>query len=298
MGTCGYVMQAQPFSVNDGDGIRTTLFLAGCPMHCKWCSNPEGMTQSVKIGWYFRRCIGCGVCTQVCPKGIGIDLNKERDKCISCGECVKACPKKARSYLVSMQDADDLIKEVDRHGLFLRNSGGGVTFSGGEATMQRELLDYLSKKLYDKGYSLAIETCGFFDFEKVKGILDRMDLIFMDIKHMDEEKHRYFTGVSNAKVLENVKNLNKIGARVVIRIPVIGGVNSYEANIRATAKYVRENLPKAEMELLPYHKFGVMKYEALGLECPEDIFCRPEDEEMDRLRDVLREEGITVADYR
>lgn len=291
-------MQAQPFSVNDGDGIRTTLFLAGCPMHCKWCSNPEGMVPENKVGWYFRRCIGCGVCTQVCPKGIGINLNEERDKCIACGACVKACPKRARTYLVSTQDADDLIREVDRHGMFLRGSGGGVTFSGGEATTQYEMLDYLSKKLYDKGYSLDIETCGFFDFEKVKDSLDRMDLIFMDIKHMDDEKHKYFTGVSNAKTLENVKNLNRVNARVVIRIPVIGGVNNDEANIRATAKFVHENLPKAEMELLPYHKFGVMKYEALGLENPEDSFYRPEDSEMDRLRDILREEGVTVADFR
>lgn len=298
MSVKGYVMQVQPFSVNDGDGIRTTIFLAGCPMHCKWCSNPEGMAEENKVGWYFRHCIGCGVCTQVCPSGIGIDMNKERDKCIACGSCVKVCPKRARSCLVSYRDADDLIKEVDRHGMFLRGSGGGVTFSGGEATTQYELLNYLSKRLYDKGYNLAIETCGFFDFEKVEESLKRMDLIFMDIKHMNEEKHRHFTGVSNAKILENVKKLNKVDSRVVIRIPVIGGVNNDEENIRATAKYVHKNLPKAEMEMLPYHTFGVIKYEALGLKKPENSFYRPDEFEMDRLRQILCEEGITVVDFR
>ena len=298
MGMKGYVMQAQPFSVNDGEGIRTILFLAGCPMHCQWCSNPEGMTLQNKVAWYERRCMGCGACTRVCPQHIGINLNLEREKCLACGACVKACPKNARAYLVSYQDADDLIKEVDKHSMFLLGSGGGVTFSGGECTTQHELFEYLTKKLYDKGYSLAMETCGHFDFAKVRAGLERMDLIFMDIKQMDDAKHKLYTGISNQKTLENVKNLNLVPAAVVIRIPVIGGVNNDEENIRATAKYVHANLPKAKMELLPYHKFGTMKYEALGLELPSTDFYRPSDEEMEHLRDVLREEGVTVADYR
>lgn len=298
MGVKGYIMQAQPFSVNDGEGIRTILFLAGCPMNCKWCSNPEGKTLEKKVGWYERRCMGCGACAKACPQHIGINLNLERDKCISCGVCVAACPRNARCFLVDYKDADELIAAVDKDAIFLRGSNGGVTFSGGEATLQVELLDYLSQRLYDRGYSLDLETCGHFDFDQVKHILERMDLIFMDIKHMEEAKHLQYVGVSNKLTLENVKKLNQLKAEVVIRIPVIGGVNNSEENIRATAKYVHENLPKAKMELLPYHKYGSMKYEALGLELPEDNFYRPEDEEMNRLRAIVAAEGVELADYR
>lgn len=298
MGVKGYIMQAQPFSVNDGEGIRTILFLAGCPMNCKWCSNPEGKTLEKKVGWYERRCMGCGACAKACPQHIGINLNLERDKCISCGACVAACPRNARCFLVDYKDADELIAAVDKDAIFLRGSNGGVTFSGGEATLQVELLDYLSQRLYDRGYSLDLETCGHFDFDRVKHILERMDLIFMDIKHMEEEKHLQYVGVSNKLTLENVKKLNQLKAEVVIRIPVIGGVNNSEENIRATAKYVHENLPKAKMELLPYHKYGSMKYEALGLELPEENFYRPEDEEMNRLRAIVAAEGVELADYR
>lgn len=267
-------------------------------MNCKWCSNPEGKTLQNKVGWYERRCMGCGVCEKICPQHIGINLNLERDKCIACGACVVACPRNARCFLVNYSDADELIDAVDKHAVFLRGSNGGVTFSGGEATFQTELLDYLSQKLYDRGYSLDLETCGYFDFNKVKHILERMDLIFMDIKHMDEAKHLQYVGVSNKLTLENVKNLNQLSAEVVIRIPVIGGVNNEESNIRATAKYVHENLPKARMELLPYHKFGTMKYEALGLEIPDVNFYRLEDEEMNRLKAIVVEEGVELADYR
>ena len=299
MGVKGYIMQAQPYSVNDGEGIRTTVFLAGCPMHCKWCSNPEGMLKREIVGWYQRKCMGCGECQRACPQHIDINMNLEREKCTACGKCVEVCPRKARTKLVSFADADEYIAKCDRHAIYYLHTGGGITFSGGEATAQPELLDYLTEKLYNRGYDLALETCGLFDFEKVKPSLDRMNMIFMDLKHMDEEKHKYWTGVSNRKTLENIKNLNKVSADVVIRIPTIGGVNADEENIRAAARYVHENLPKARMELLAYHKFGTMKYEAIGLESPyTDIFTRPSDEEMDHLRDVLREEGVEVADYR
>ncbi len=298
MGVKGYIMQAQPFSVNDGEGIRTTIFMAGCPLRCKWCSNPEGFSQKPLVGWYERKCIGCGACTKVCPQGIGINMNLERDKCIGCGACVDVCPKGARSRLVTFRDADEVIAEVKKHSIFYQYSGGGVTFSGGEATAQPELLDYLTSKLYDMGYSLDIETCGYFKFESVKKSLERMDLIFMDLKHMDPDVHRQYTGVSNARTLKNIQNLNLVPADVVIRIPVIGGVNDSEENIRKSAAFVHKNLPKAKMELLPYHKFGTIKYEALGMELPSADFYRPTPEAMQKLKEIIVSEGVKIADYR
>ena len=156
----GYVMQEQPFSVNDGEGIRTTIFLAGCPMRCRWCSNPEGFGQKPLVGYYVKQCIGCGRCAEVCPQGIGIDLNDPamRKKCTGCGKCAAACPKSARRQLVSVRDADEIIAAAKKFSMFYRASGGGITFSGGEATFQPELLNYLSEQLYDMGFSLDLET--------------------------------------------------------------------------------------------------------------------------------------------
>ena len=261
MGIKGYVMNIQPFSVNDGDGIRTTVFLAGCPLRCSWCSNPEGMTMEEKVN-------------------------------ANTGES-----------MVSLMDADEVLARVQKHRLFYAYSGGGVTFSGGEPTMQTEFLDYLSAEIYDMGYSMAIETSGMFDWDRVAHILGRMDLIFMDLKIMDDAKHLEYTGVSNKQILENIARLETLnaderGPEVVIRIPVVGGVNDDEDNIRSSAAYVKEHVPGARMELLPYHNFGTIKYKALGLPYEHPEFRTPGRAEMDRLRQIVREEGVEIADFR
>jgi pyruvate formate lyase activating enzyme len=300
MGIKGYIMQVQPFSVNDGEGIRTNIFMAGCPLRCKWCSNPEGFEKKELIGWYKRRCIGCSACASLCPQGIGIDMNSSRESCIACGACVSACPEEARARMVTLADADDVIKEVHRHRLFYSYSGGGVTFSGGEATSQPEFLDYLSRELYDSGYSIDIESCGYFDFERVRPSLERMDLIFMDLKHMDPVIHKRFTGVSNELILDNIARLGSLkqAPEIVIRIPVIGGVNNSKENIAASASYVHEVLPSAKMELLPYHSLGMIKYEAIGLPFDQVEFYTPDKDEMKKLRSIVAAQGVSVADYR
>ena len=299
MSVKGYVMQIQPFSVNDGEGIRTNIFMAGCPLRCRWCSNPEGFEQKKLVGWYKRRCIGCGACAEVCPQGIGIDMG-DRSRCIACGACVKACPEEARANMVTLMDADDVIKEVMKHRLFYSYSGGGVTFSGGEATSQPEFLDYVSRELYDSGISIDLESCGHFDFDLVRPSLERMDLIFMDLKHIDPEEHRKYTGVSNERILENIAQLGSLREKpeIVIRIPVIGGVNNSEENIAASAAYVHDVLPDAKMELLPYHSLGRIKYEALGMPFDQDGFYTPDKEEMKKLRGIAAAQGPKIADYR
>lgn len=300
-------MQIQPFSVNDGEGIRTNIFMAGCPLRCRWCSNPEGFEQKELIGWHKRKCIGCGACAAVCPQGIGIDMDAltnggvtGHDRCISCGACVKACPEEARVHMVSVMDADDVIREVMKHRLFYSYSGGGVTFSGGEATSQPEFLDYVSRELYDSGLSIDLESCGYFNFESVRPALERMDLIFMDLKHMDPELHRQYTGVSNERILENIGRLRSLkqDPEIVIRIPVIGGVNNSEENIAASAAYVHDVLPDAKMELLPYHSLGRIKYEAIGMPFGQEGFYTPDKEEMKKLRGIAAAQGIVIADYR
>lgn len=298
MSVKGYVMQLQPFSVNDGDGIRTTIFLAGCPLRCKWCSNPEGFSRQTLIGWHKRKCIGCGKCTAVCPQGIGIDMNAEREQCIACGKCVEACPTNARCVMVHEVEADEILASIQKHRLFYAMSGGGITFSGGEAAGQPAFLNYLTEKIYDMGYNMSIETSGYFNFDEVKASLERMDMIFMDLKHIDSDIHEKYTGVANRKILENMKRLQQLPGEVVIRIPVIGGVNNDEENIRRSAAFVHANVPKARMELLPYHKFGMIKYEAIGRPYQEEAFYRPSPEEMEHLRRIVAEEGVAAADFR
>ena len=244
----GYIMQLQNFSVNDGEGIRTNIFLAGCPLRCAWCANPEGQTRKNPVTRY--------------------------------------------------AETGEIVKEIDRQYVFYRFSGGGVTFSGGEPTSQPEFLAELTDALYDRGYSLAIETCGFFDFEGLRPVLEKMDLIFMDLKHPDPEKHRQFTGVGNSLIIENIGKASMLDNELVVRIPTIEGVNADEDTMRRSFEIIRDNAPGASLELLPYHSFGDVKYEQLGMDLPDRSFARPSDETMERYESIAGSYGIDVVSFK
>ncbi len=296
----GYFMEPQNFSVNDGDGIRTTVFFAGCPLRCQWCANPEGLEDIKRISFNVETCIGCGKCTLNCPENIGINLNlpQERAKCTSCGSCLECCPSGSRKRLVKRYSAEEMLEIVNRQEIFYRYSGGGVTFSGGEATLQSDILRVLVNNLYDRAVNLAIETSGYFEFEEVCDILKKMDLIFIDIKNMDDSRHKKFTGVSNKKILDNIMKLNELNTDVVVRIPVIAGVNEDGRNITETARFVKKNIKNPKIELLPYHNFGDEKYEALGIKKPSGEFKRPSDILLDELRDLIKSEGVEIVSFK
>lgn len=295
----GYFMEPQNFSVNDGDGIRTAIFFAGCPLNCRWCANPESTQDFKRVSFNKKTCIGCGKCAEICPVGVMIDLNNpgERKKCISCSSCVDICPTSSRKKLVRMYSDREILEIIKRQEIFYRYSNGGVTFSGGEATLQQDMLRLLINSLYDKGIHMALETSGYFDFDEVKDILARLNLIFVDIKHMDEKKHELYTGKSNSKILENIKKMNMFDVPIVVRIPVIDSVNSDEDNIKKTAAFVAENIKNPRIELLPYHDFADEKYECLGISKPSDDFKRPSDELLSRLKMIIKNEGAETVSY-
>jgi len=254
----GYFMAPQNFSVNDGDGIRTVIFFAGCPLACKWCANPESST-----GF----------------KSATTHKNQE-------------------NTFIYNYTVEALLAIIEKQRLFYRYSNGGITFSGGEPTMQPDMLRALTNKLFDKGYNLAIETSGYFEFEALKDIFEKMDLIFIDLKHMDDGKHKFFTGVSNQKILENISRISELEVPMVVRVPLIGTVNADTLNIRRTAKFLSETMKKPTIELLPYHAFGDEKYDALGLEKPSIDFYTPSNETIRELEAIIRAENVEVVRYK
>ncbi|HBW38615.1 glycyl-radical enzyme activating protein [Desulfosporosinus sp. BICA1-9] len=295
----GYFMEIQNFSVNDGNGIRTVVFFAGCPLRCQWCSNPESFYNN-RISYYEKTCIKCGRCVQVCPYQAALNLNDplEWEKCRSCGLCAEVCPTGSRKKLIHHYTSEEILKLIEKQKIFYRYSGGGVTFSGGEAMLQQELLRELVCRLYDQAVNLAIETSGCFDFDEVKDILEKMDLIFVDIKHMDRDKHKFYTRIGNERILKNIAGFNELKVPVVVRIPVIDGVNSDIENIRATAQFAKAHLDTPKIELLPYHSLGDGKYEALGLEKPSRSFKTPSRKHLMELCRIVEHERVEVVSYK
>lgn len=296
----GNIVKIQRFSVNDGDGIRTTLFLEGCPLKCRWCSNPDSWSNIVKLGISKDKCIGCKKCIEVCPKNITSLFNRDEvnSKCDLCGNCIKYCTQNAISQMTKKMTTDEVIKYIEKDLVFFLNSNGGVTFSGGEPTYQLEFLRELVCHFYNKGIHITIETCGLFNFEKCKDILEKIDHIFVDIKHMDNKKHKEYTCSSNELILENIKKMSELNKSMVIRIPVIPGFNDSIKNIKDTANFVKETLINPKIELLPYHMFGIDKYKDLGLEEFIYKYEVPSTNRMNILEEIVKSCHVEVVKYR
>ncbi len=249
----GVIFDIKQFAVFDGPGIRTTVFLKGCPLRCMWCHNPEGLSFEPQLMVSQNGCTDCGSCRLVC---------KHPDGCILCGDCVRACPARLRKICGERMTMGELTGKLLRDREYLEMQGGGVTFSGGEPTGQPEFLLDCLKEL--RTMHRAVETCGYCRTDIFKSIMDELDYIIMDIKIADDEKHKIYTGVSNRMILENLEQVKKSGKPFRIRIPVIPGVNDTEENYRLTAELLKgaENLEM--VELLPYHKTAGAKYGMVG----------------------------------
>ena len=266
MALTGVVFEIKELAVFDGPGIRTTVFLKGCPLRCQWCHNPEGLSPHRELMVSQNGCSHCGRCREVCPSP---------NACILCGACVHACPNRLRKICGDEYTPDALAALLKKDAAYLAAQGGGVTFSGGEPTLQGEFLLAVLDRL--PGMHKAIETSGYCAPELFRQVIDRLDYVMMDLKLMDEERHRHFTGVSNKPILRNLEQLKASGKPFVIRIPVIPGVNDSEENFAATAQAVRGAPMLQKVELLPYHKTAGAKYSMVGRKySPEfDIQAKP-----------------------
>jgi pyruvate formate lyase activating enzyme len=293
------IFELQRWSGNDGPGIRTVVFFKGCPLRCIWCCNPESWSPLPQVAFFEDRCQECGRCREVCPQSMvtpGSDAGPAvAPGCTACGRCVQACPSGARELMGKTMSLADVLAIIERDRVFYRQSGGGVTFSGGEALVQAEFLGPLVERCWAGGISMALETCGHFSWASTRELLARMDLVFLDIKHMDPVIHRRATGLDNRLILQNAIRIAREKIPLVIRVPLIPTVNDDVGNIRATAAFVSENLGGIlGVEVLPYHTLGKGKYRALGLAYQLDHLVPPAVADVARARRVFQDHGVEV----
>lgn len=248
------IFDIQRNSFVDGPGIRTTVFFKGCNLRCKWCHNPESQSFDKQMMFYKDKCTGCGKCREVCPNHL--------KKCDFCGKCELYCPAEARKICGREYTSDEVLAEVIKDKAFYDNSGGGVTFSGGECMLQLDFLREILEKCKSEGIHTAVDTAGNVPWKSFEKILPFTDLFLYDIKAFGAELHRKGTGVSNELILENLKNLSG-RADIIVRIPVIGGYNDNDEEIRQIADFLKQ-IKIIKAELLPYHAMGEHKYTALG----------------------------------
>ena len=281
------ITNIQKFSVHDGDGIRTSVFFKGCPLRCQWCHNPETRRYEREMQYDPEKCTGCGACAKICPsQAITMKDGRpvlDRKACTLCGKCENFCPAGIREVVGREYTVKELVKELMKDQIFYEDSGGGVTFSGGEVmTMDMEYLLAAAKELKKQDVTLTIDTCGHVPYEKFQAILPYVDTFLYDIKVMDSQRHKQYMGVDNKLILENLVRLARDGARIYIRIPVIKEVNGNEKNMKETIAFLKEHdIHPPQINLLPYHDTGSGKYPKLDMEYKGTDLHAPEREEME-----------------
>jgi len=294
----GTIFDIQRYSIHDGPGIRTTVFLKGCPLRCSWCANPESWHSHPELSFINGNCTGCGRCMVVCPKhAIVLKDNKsvtDRQLCDNCGDCVVVCPNKARDLIARNISVAEVVAQIEKDEVFYRTSGGGVTLSGGEPTMQPEFCRALLKTVYEMGYETVLDTCGLVRWEILESIVKYVDLVHFDLKHMDDEAHLRYTGVSNGIILSNAKKLSLMGKPLIARVPLIPGVNDSLDNLRKTAKFCKQLPSLRRLDLLPYHRLGMNKFERLGRNYTLSELKAPDKNHIEDLANGIRALGLGI----
>jgi glycyl-radical enzyme activating protein len=293
------IFDIQRFSVQDGPGIRTTVFFKGCPLKCLWCSNPESQSPTPQLLYFETRCTHCYQCTDKCPSGAiskagDGTLTLDRQACTACGTCVEECLAEARSISGRQATVEEVCLLVEKDMSYYRNSGGGVTVSGGEPTSQPESLVELLAKCRDMGIHTCLDTCGFAEWDILKEVIKHVDLVLMDNKHMKAETHKKLTGVSNELILENTARVAAQGVPTIIRIPLIPGLNDSDENMNQLGRFMK-TCGLSRVDLLPYHRFSLSKYQALNKEYSLGELPSPDEAEVRRVASTLEAQGRVVT---
>lgn len=295
------IFQIQRLSVNDGEGIRTTVFFKGCSLSCQWCANPESWSFAAQLMFFPHKCSGCGSCLAVCKQGANARNSKgeiifHSEKCTVCGECVKLCVQNARQQMGKELTVEAVIAEIKKDYIFYLESGGGVTFSGGEPFLHPEYLRRLNQECHKLGINTAVESCASFNFDACRDIVENIDQLFFDIKIMDSTKHKKYTGVDNAQILASIAAASKINSNIIVRVPVIAGINDDDENMLAMCSFLKEKTSIRKVELLPYHKLGFEKM--VALEIPATEFATPDEEKMKRLQKLIVQQGLDIVSFK
>ena len=272
----GMILEIQRMSTEDGPGIRTTVFMKGCSLGCTWCHNPESISFKPQIQWMKTHCIGCGICIDVCRKNAlsfqNSDVHIDREKCTACGSCQDECPSGAIEIIGSIWSEDELLKELLKDRAYFEKSSGGITVSGGEPGMQADFVSSLLKRLQFEGIHTAFDTCGMYSGDALNNILPYTNMVLFDLKEIDPEKHKAFTGKTNERIMNNLKFINDYRKNHLypeslwIRTPIIPDATATEENISGIGKYlVSHSIKFDRWELCSFNNLCNNKYERLGL---------------------------------
>lgn len=306
---CALVSNIQRYTIHDGPGVRTELFFTGCTLRCLWCSNPEAIRPEVQLGAYPDKCLSlekCGRCLKVCPEN-GAPLRfgddgilkavRESNTCRTCLRCADECPSRAIRQWGEWMTVDDMLKAIEQDRSFYRRTGGGVTLSGGEVLLQWEAAALLLEACKKAGIHTCVETALNVPTAHMEAVYAFTDLVITDIKHMDTQKHRDFTGAGNERILENIRRTVELDKKLVIRTPVVPGYNGDEENIRAIGAFIRDALKGkiVQYQLLPYRRLGLEKYDALGITYPMGDYQPPERGAWER--EIIRLAQMLCVEY-
>lgn len=283
----GIIFNIQKYSIHDGPGIRTTVFLKGCPLSCWWCHNPESQNFKEEMLFYEKRCIGCGACVEECRKH-GVEDPSE------CFESAEVCYSNAREIAGKRKTVSEVLEEIEKDRVFYESSGGGVTFSGGEPLAQPQFIMHLLKKCKEKNFHTTVDTCGYASLEILNEAANYTDLFLYDLKGMNEKKHIEHTGVSNQLILSNLRFLGSLGKRVFVRVPVIPGLNDSDEELREMAEFTAKFPNVEQVNLLPYHHIAVEKYKRMNKTYMLPNQNEPDGDYMGKKSDIFKNHGINV----
>lgn len=291
----GIIFDIKKYSIHDGPGIRTTVFFKGCPLSCWWCHNPESQSSNFELIRKPNRCIGCGLCLEACQCGALTANGINRKKCIACGKCAEACPAEALEIAGRTMTVSEIMHEVVKDVPFYEETGGGVTFSGGEPLAQPDLLRALLSECRNKGIHTAVDTSGYAPLSILESVAPQVDLFLYDLKHINNTKHRKLTGVDNKLILDNLRFLASIGQEIVIRIPILPGLNDDKENLSATCEFLLSLPQQYPVHLLPYHSIGQDKYARLDRAYRLPELKEPKPDHMSHCADIFRAKNFTVT---